>query len=435
MRRSKLRRVLKYSICILVIIRGASLLHKKLRDVRILHMHGSSHRSVAAGIESIRSAPDVVGNVITSNTSSTFLREYYTDSMNMNTGFEGTLKHSSENYNIQFQSLLEEEGYDWNEADSATSNYWDYERDVQALDDDNTDDRHGKRPENNNSTNGPAYIFTTIPSRAPSSQPSHSPSKAPSYNPSSHPSASPTYFPSSSPTVLPTFEPSNTPSGLPSSEPTFYPSSQPSIRPSITPTSKPSELPSIIPTFQPSSPPSNVPTLHPSFHPTIEPSFDPTSVPSSLPTNHPSLEPSTLPSYSPTQSPSSQPSKIPSHTPSTLPTNTPSTTPSSFPTLDPCLGRNGSFGLTTTNSTEKLYVYYKYSIETDNEIQYAMSATVGELVSAVEYDLLNELVALYFPLCEKDRRRRIERKYNEGHNDENTTAASIKSVPNRNVFE
>lgn len=171
-------------------------------------------------------------------------------------------------------------------------------RDLQTLaTDDNIDDRHGKEPVDSNSTNGPAHIFTRVPSLAPSSSPSYSPSKTPSSIPSWQPSVSPTYFPSS--------------------------------------------------------------------------------------------------------------------------------TPSTLPTLDPCIGRDGLFG-STSNSNRKLYVYYKYGIEIDNKIQNDMDVTVSELVAAVEYNLLNELIAVYFSYCSKDERRRMT-----GYELEELVATSAQSLKNK----
>ena len=171
-------------------------------------------------------------------------------------------------------------------------------RDLQNLaTDDNTDDRHGKEPVDSNSTNGPAYMFTRIPSLGPSSSTSYSPSKTPSSIPSWQPSVSPTYFPSSS--------------------------------------------------------------------------------------------------------------------------------PSTFPTLDPCIGRDGLYG-STSNSKTKLYVYYKDGIEIDNKIQHDMDVTVSELVAAVEYNLLNELISVYFSYCSKDERRRMT-----GYKMEEIVATSAQTLKNK----
>jgi hypothetical protein len=80
-------------------------------------------------------------------------------------------------------------------------------RNLQTLATDDIDDRHGKEPVDSNSTNGPAYTFTRIPSLVPSSSPSYSPSKTPTSFPSWQPSVSPTYFPSTSPSTFPTLDP------------------------------------------------------------------------------------------------------------------------------------------------------------------------------------------------------------------------------------
>lgn len=299
-------------------------------------------------------------------------------------------------------------------------------RQLQTITDDGTDDRHSKRPENNNSTNGPLESFTTTPSSSPSSMPSPSPSNLPTYTPSQMPTLEPSLHPSSLPskvpTLMPSLFPSLSPSVLPTWRPSKLPSNQPSLMPSLLPSASPSDLPSGVPSHSPSSEPSilhsSMPSSNPSPQPTTEPTYVPSYLPSlqhsenpsSLPSLHPSiyptLSPTVQPSSKPSRAPSSKPTMRPSTHPSDVPTNAPSSSPTLNPTIDPCIGRNGSFGL-TTNDNEKLFVYYKYSIEMDDAIQEMTGDSVTDIVGDVEDMLLNELIALLFPICSRSERRRM----------------------------
>lgn len=119
--------------------------------------------------------------------------------------------------------------------------------------------------------------------------------------------------------------------------------------------------------------------------------------------------PSLMPSSQPTSSPSNQPTLDPTGTPSLVPSSNPTSVPSSQPTLDPCIGRNGSFG-STSNDNQKEIIYYKYSIEMNNEIRDAMGETTTDIVSDVEYTLLDELIKLYFPFCQEEEEQEVRRR-------------------------
>lgn len=55
-------------------------------------------------------------------------------------------------------------------------------RSLQITDDDNTDDRHGKKPEEETASNGPAEFFTKMPSLQPSTYPTITPTLRPSFS-------------------------------------------------------------------------------------------------------------------------------------------------------------------------------------------------------------------------------------------------------------
>ncbi len=130
----------------------------------------------------------------------------------------------------------------------------------------------------------------------------------------------------------------------------------------------------------------------------------------------------------PTTKPSTKPSLSPSLFPSQIPTDSPSIIPSSFPTLDPCIGRNGTYG--SLSETEKLYVYYKYGIETDKEIKNVMSATMSDIIYDLENMLLNNLIDAYFPSCHSDDRRRaaINQYNNDIEGRKNTVKRNLSQL-------
>jgi hypothetical protein len=106
--------------------------------------------------------------------------------------------------------------------------------------------------------------------------------------PSAAPSEEPTVSPTSGPTSAPTMEPSSVPTSQPSIEPSPMPTSQPSVTPttSQSPTVYPSEVPTGVPTtaMPTDNEPSSIPTETPTNNPTGEPSTsNPTGEPSSVP--------------------------------------------------------------------------------------------------------------------------------------------------------
>jgi len=270
-------------------------------------------------------------------------------------------------------------------------------------------------------TSNPSLTPSTLPTKSPSSSPSNSPSSIPTSLPSVSPTAVPTLSPSSRPSSLPTFEPSVEPSLSPSKEPSATPSGVPSMTPSSIPTSKPSLMPSTLPTKSPSSSPSGSPSSLPSSLPTSMPSLMPSTLPSELPSLSPSVSPSSMPSLSPSShpsyypsvepsslpsiKPSATPTLIPSSTPTRYPTTVPSSTPTLYPSLDPCIGYDGFFA--DTSGSNRLLVYYEYEIESDLETSEAMSASTSDMVSEIEFTLLNYLISSYFPLCDSRRKMMV----------------------------
>jgi len=88
------------------------------------------------------------------------------------------------------------------------------------------------------------------------------------------------------------------------------------------------------------------------------------------------------------------PSTSPSARPSLIPSKSPTSEPSVPPTVSPCIAYNGTYGEVSGN--EKFYAYYDYGIEINNEVMDIMGESLSEVISDLEFDLLNRLVGIYF---------------------------------------
>ncbi|CAJ1945208.1 unnamed protein product [Cylindrotheca closterium] len=134
----------------------------------------------------------------------------------------------------------------------------------------------------------PQPTAAPVPTGPPTGAPTESP--APSPSPSAIPTVPPTFSiaPTDRPTGEPTESPA--PSPAPSAVPTNLPTTLPSIAPSGNPTLtfKPSETPTQ--TFKPSTRPTGTPSKLPTGAPSVEPTQYPTGTPSVLPTSEPTEE-------------------------------------------------------------------------------------------------------------------------------------------------
>lgn len=78
-----------------------------------------------------------------------------------------------------------------------------------------------------------------------------------------------------------------------------------------------------------------------------------------------------------------------------MPTTLPSYIPSSSPSHDPCKAYDNNYG--NTSNTEASIVFYKYKLETNDEIADILGASLSEQITTVEDKLLNLLVSHFFP--------------------------------------
>lgn len=201
-------------------------------------------------------------------------------------------------------------------------------------------------------------LQSTIPTRTPTPNPSHTRTPTPTATPTRTPTftVTPTATPTSTitptPTVTPTFTETSTPTqtptdtNTPTASPTFTvtPTATSTHTPSPTATDTPTPTPTATDTPTPTATPTPTDTLSPTPTATLTPSPTATSTPTDTPSQTPTatLTPTPTLTYTPTLTPS------PSATFTPTPSNTQTPTPSFTPTPTPTATRTATVTPTST---------------------------------------------------------------------------------------